>query len=245
VYDYLLGGKDNYPVDRAVAEKLLAVAPDTRTVARANRAFLIRAVRHLVADVGIRQFIDLGTGIPTSPSVHEVARETDASALVVYADNDPLVKAHNDARLGADAGVVTLRADIRQPEVIFNDPQVLKLIDFSQPIAVLFVGVLHFVSDAEGPMGIIGGFRDRMAAGSHLVISHTSSESDPEAISRLSAATANSPARSTFRSRQEILRLFDGFELLPPGLVTVQQWRPEVQSATTRLDVAAGVGRMN
>ena len=243
VYDYLLGGKDNYPVDRAVAERLLAVAPDTRSVARASRAFLVRAVRYLAAEAGVRQFIDLGTGIPTSPSVHEVARETDGSIRVVYADNDPLVKVHNDARLGADAGVITLRADVRRPEAILGDPAVQKLIDFSRPIAVLFIGVLHFVSDDEDPSGVLAAFRDRMAPGSHLVISHTSSDSDPAAIKELTAATAGTPARSTFRSREEILALFDGFQLLPPGLVPVQHWRAEREAATTRLNIPAGVGR--
>jgi S-adenosyl methyltransferase len=245
VYDYLLGGKDNYPVDRAVADRLLAVAPDSRLVARANRAFLQRAVRFVAAEADVGQFIDLGTGIPTSPSVHELARESDPAARVVYVDNDPLVKVHNDAKLATDPRVVTVRADIRRPEAILNAPEVQRLIDFSRPVAVLLVAVLHFVADDEDPAGIIGFFRDRIAAGSHLVLSHISSDSDPEAIRQLSAATAGTPAQSTFRSPREIGRLLAGFEVLPPGLVTIQQWRPDMNAPTTRLDVQAAVARKN
>lgn len=245
VYDYLLGGKDNYAVDRAVGDRLLAVAPDTRLVARANRAFLQRVVRYLTAEAGIRQFIDVGTGIPTSPSVHEIARAIDPAAKVVYVDNDPLVKVHNDALLATEPGLVNLSADIRQPETILDAPEVQDLIDFAQPVAVLMIAVLHFVSDEENPAAIIAAFRDRMAPGSHLVASHTSSHSDPAAIKQLAAATAGTPAQAAFRSREEIERLLTGLEILSPGVVTIQRWRPDRDAPSTRLDVQAAVARKN
>ncbi|GAA0443456.1 SAM-dependent methyltransferase [Acrocarpospora corrugata] len=242
VYDYLLGGKDNYAVDRAIGERLLTVAPDTRSVVRANRAFLARAVR-LLAERGVTQFIDLGTGIPTSPSVHEVARETHPDARIVYVDNDPLVKAHNDALLATDDGVIILEADIRRPEDIVGHPDVTKLIDFERPVGVLLVAVLHFVSDVEGAYRILSGLRGRMAPGSYLVLSHSSSESEPEVLAQLQASTAGSPAQTTFRSHEEILAFFEGFELEEPGLVPVQRWRPAMDSISTRLIVEGAVAK--
>ncbi|WP_214104820.1 SAM-dependent methyltransferase [Acrocarpospora catenulata] len=242
VYDYLLGGKDNYAVDRAIAERLLSVAPDTRSVARANRAFLARAVRFL-CEQGITQFIDLGTGIPTSPSVHEVARETHPEARVVYVDNDPLVKVHNDALLATDDRVITLRADIRRPDEIVEHPDVRALIDFDKPVGVLLVTVLHFVSDEEGAYQIVAGLRDKIVSGSYVVLSHSSSDSDPEVLTQLKASTAGSPAQSTFRSHDEILGFFEGLEIESPGLVPVQRWRPTMDSITSRLVVEGAVAR--
>ncbi|GAA0368940.1 SAM-dependent methyltransferase [Microbispora corallina] len=242
VYDYLLGGKDNYAVDRAVAERLLALAPDTRSVAKANRAFLTRAVRFMAAE-GIRQFVDLGTGIPTSPSVHELARETHPAARVVYVDNDPLVKVHNDALLGGDQGIATIEGDIRRPDAILADPALQALIDFSEPVGVLFVTVLHFVSDEEGAYDVVARWRDRMAPGSHVAVSNMTAGSDPEAVESLAAATAHTPAHSTFRTHEQLLRFFDGFELVEPGLVPVQRWRPTIEAVPTRMVVEGGVGR--
>jgi SAM-dependent methyltransferase len=242
IYDYLLGGKDNYEVDRAAADKVLAVAPDQRRLARANRAFAIRAVR-VLADAGIRQFIDLGTGFPSSPSVHEVAREADPSASVVYVDYDPIVQAHNTALLGHDDQVASVQADIRQPEMILEGPDVSRLIDFDHPVGVLCVAVLHLVSDAEDPAGIIAQFRDRMRPGSYLVLSQFSSESDQQAIAALRAVAAGTPVETYFRSQDQILRFFDGFELVEPGLTSVQEWRPDTISAPTRLKIAGAVGR--
>ncbi|GIH23257.1 hypothetical protein Aph01nite_15670 [Acrocarpospora phusangensis] len=242
VYDYLLGGKDNYAVDRMVAERLLSVAPDTRSVVRANRAFLARAIR-LLSERGVSQFIDLGTGIPTSPSVHEVARETHPDAKVVYVDNDPLVKVHNDALLATDDGVITLEADIRRPDDIIGHPDVKDLIDFDRPVGVLLVAVLHFVSDEEGAYRIVSGLRDRVAPGSYFVLSHSSSESEPEVLAQLKASTANSPAQSTFRDHAEILDFFEGLEIEEPGLVPVQRWRPAMDSISSRLIVEGAVAR--
>jgi hypothetical protein len=242
IYDYLLGGKDNFAVDRAAAEKVLAVAPDQRQLARANRAFAMRAVQ-VLADRGIRQFIDLGTGIPTSPSVHEVARAADPSARVVYVDSDPIVQVHNDALLATDRQVAALQADIRRPEVILGHPDVARLIDFGQPVGVLCVAVLHLVADAHEPAGIIGRFRERMAAGSYLVLSQFADDSDRAGMAQLRAVAAGTPVETYFRSRDDIRAFFGGFELLEPGLVSVDDWRPDTPAAPTRLKIAGGVGR--
>ncbi|MFD1939198.1 SAM-dependent methyltransferase [Nonomuraea mangrovi] len=251
VYDYLLGGKDHLAIDRAVAEALLAVAPDTRLVARANRIFLARAVRHL-AEQGVRQFIDLGTGIPTSPSVHEVAREVNPACRVIYVDYDPVVRLHTQVLLADVPGVAGIQADLRRPKDILGDPHVTGLIDFDQPVGVLMVGVLHFVMDEENPAGIVAAFRERMAPGSHLVISHTMAESAPEALAQLKMATANSPAQGRFRDHSQVARLFDGFELIGPGLVPVQDWRIgdededqiSLLDGPPRLRVDGGVARL-
>jgi hypothetical protein len=244
VYDYLLGGKDNYEIDRMVGDRLLSVAPDTRLVARANRAFLKRVVEY-VSGQGVRQFIDLGTGIPTSPNVHEIARQVNPDAKVVYVDNDPLVKVHNDALLATDPGVITLEADIRDPAAVLDSAEVQGLIDFAEPIALLMITVLHFVSDEENPTGLIGAFYDLMVPGSFLAISHSSSLSDPETLKQLSMATAGTPAQSTFRSPAEIERMFAGFEILEPGVVRIQDWRPDLDYPDTKLNVQAAVGRKN
>ncbi|MFG3436476.1 SAM-dependent methyltransferase [Nonomuraea sp. NPDC047897] len=251
VYDYLLGGKDNLAVDRAVADRLLAVAPDARLVARANRMFLTRAVRHL-ARQGIRQFLDLGTGIPTSPSVHEVAREVSPACRVVYVDYDPVVTMHAQVLLTGAPGIESIRADLRQPDVILGDPHVTGLIDFDQPVAVLMVACLHFVTDDEDPGGIVAAFRKWLAPGSHLVVSHAMAESSPAAVAQLTRATAGSPARPTFRTHEQVLRLFDGFELIGPGLVPVHEWtigeadEPVIPllEGTPALRVEGGVGRL-
>ncbi len=244
VYDYLLGGKDNYPVDRMVGDRMLTVAPDTRLVARANRGFLKRALTLLTTEAGITQFIDLGTGIPTSPSVHEIVREVQPSAKVVYVDNDPLVKVHNDALLATDPGVITLQADVRRPLEILEDPEVQALIDFDKPVGLLLIAVLHFVSDSEDPAGIIGTFRSRMVPGSHVVMSNTSAHSDPDAIAQIAAMTAGTPSQSTFRTRDQLKALLTGFELLSPGMVRIQDWRPDMEAPQTGLDVQAAVARL-
>ncbi|MET7327250.1 SAM-dependent methyltransferase [Nonomuraea sp. NPDC005650] len=247
VYDYLLGGKDHVAIDRAVAEKLLAVAPDTRLVARANRRFQIEAVRHL-AEQGLRQFLDLGTGIPTSPSIHETARSVSPACRVVYVDYDPVVRLHAQVLLADSPGVASIQADLRRPYDVLADPSVTGLIDFDQPVCVLMVGVLHYVMDEEDPSGIVAAFRKRMVPGSCLVATHGMAESAPEAIAQLMMATAGTPAQAQFRTRDEVLRLFDGFELIGPGLVPVQDWRigdePDIPllDGTPQLRIDGGVG---
>lgn len=245
VYDYILGGKDNFAADREAAAKILAAAPNSRPLARAQRAFLVRVVR-LLAISGIRQFIDLGTGIPTSPSVHEVARSVDPSARVIYVDFDPLVVVHNRALLETDDGVVAIHGDIRRPDEILADPALRALIDFGKPVGVLILAVLHNVSNDDDPAGIVARFRDQMAPGSYLALSQFAADSHPKALAQLQAVYANTPVPKTIRSREAILRLFDGFELLPPGLVDMERWRPDADTPSfppTELKIPGGVGR--
>ncbi|MEV7013211.1 SAM-dependent methyltransferase [Streptosporangium sp. NPDC051022] len=248
VYDYLLGGKDNLAVDRAFAERLLTVAPDARPAARANRDFLIRAVR-LLAKLGVRQFIELGTGMPTAPSVHQVAHEADPTAPVVYVDHDPVVSLHAEVLLAGDKHVASVLADIRRPGAVLDDPEVVRLIDFSQPVGLLMAGVLHFVTDDEDPAGIVAAFARRMAEGSHLVISHLMADSIPEVRTQLAVATTGTPVQSTFRTHDEVLALFDGFELLEPGLVPVRNWHNDelplfFDDGPARFRIDGAVGRL-
>ncbi|MBF6468968.1 SAM-dependent methyltransferase [Nocardia beijingensis] len=223
VYDYLLGGKDNYEVDRAVAHRMLAIAPDTRTLAWFSRQFLVRAVQS-AAEAGVRQFIDLGAGIPTSPNVHEVARKTDPSARVVYVDFDPVVYAHCNALLANSEGVTVLQGDVRRPEEIIDRLRSEGLIDFGEPVAITLVGVLHFVMDDERPAEIVARLREAMAPGSYLAFTHGGDNSNSEFITRSSSDTANSSAQVVYRSPAVVESFFEGFEMLDPGVAPLQQW---------------------
>lgn len=221
MYDYYLGGKDNFASDREAAEKVLAIVPATREAARENRAFMQRAVRFL-ASQGITQFLDIGTGLPTQGNVHEVAGP---EARVVYADNDPIVLAHARALLtGSEVEVEVVQGDLRLPEAII-DAQ--KLIDFSQPVAVLVVAVLHFIQDADDPARIMDRIKERMAPGSYLVLSHAVPNL-PQEAGNISTVYKAAPSGIRLRTRAEISPLLDGLELLEPGLVNVAEWRPEL-----------------
>src|SRR6266498_1582061 len=171
MYDYYLGGKDNFPADREAADQALAASPAVRDMARQNRAFLQRVVRFLARDAGIRQFIDIGAGLPTQGNVHEIAQAITPDARVVYVDNDPIVVVHSDALL-AGHNTTAIKADLREPNVILEHPEVREVIDLDQPVAVLLVAVLHFLQDADDPVGVVARLRDAMAAGSYLAISH-------------------------------------------------------------------------
>jgi SAM-dependent methyltransferase len=239
MYDYWLGGKDNFAADREAAEKIIAAHPDQRKLVRANRDFLVNAVRYL-ADQGIDQFLDLGTGVPTSPNVHEVARGSRPDARVVYVDNDPIVFAHNQAFRATDDRVATVRADIRRPSEILADPAVARLLDFDRPIGLLAIAVLHFVPEGEA---VISALREIMAPGSFLAISTGTNEGlTPEQRERIENAYAKSSAPAVIRSRTEIERLFTGFDLVDPGLVHVAKWRTDGPETQGRL--LAGVGRL-
>jgi len=232
VYDFLLGGKDNYAADREVAEQVLELIPDAGALCRRNREFIHRAVRHLVADRGIEQIIDVGTGVPTSPAVHEVARELNPAVRVAYVDNDPVVLAYGRALLATEPGVVTFAGDLREPASVLDQPALRALIDFSRPVAVLFAAVFHFVPDACDPAGIIAAYRRRMAPGSAVVISHnTSTDNDPEEVRRAVAVyEASEPL--IVRTREQITGLFDGFDIREPGVVKLHQWRPAPDGTT-------------
>jgi hypothetical protein len=225
IYDYLLRGKDNFPADRAAAEQLLALVPEARAGAQENRAFLGRAVRYLAAEAGIRQFLDIGTGIPSQGNVHEVAQAVAPDARIVYADNDPVVHVHANALLAQPTTAAVL-ADLR-PDLIIRDPKVRELLDFDRPVAVLLVAVLHFVTDDEDPPGIVAYLRDAVALGSYLVVSHATGDFRPEVAGKVTEVYERASAPLVLRSRPEVARLFHGFELLPPGLVQPAAWRPD------------------
>ncbi|QIB42208.1 SAM-dependent methyltransferase [Streptomyces aureoverticillatus] len=224
IYDYLLGGKDNYEVDRRAGEALAAAAPEARIGVRANRAFLQRAVRHVVGS-GVRQILDIGTGLPTSPNVHETAQETAPDVRVAYVDNDPIVHAHANALLSSSGTSSTVLADLRDPQAVVDHPDVRKVIDFDEPVALLLVAVLHFLTDAEQPRRIVADLRDALPAGSFLVLSHATGDfadrSAAQAVYSKATATLN------LRSRAEVEPFFDGFELVEPGLAQVPFWRPD------------------
>src|SRR5216683_733661 len=246
IYDYYLGGMTNYPADRAAAERALAVVPHGRQIARANRKFLVRAVKYLARN-GVQQFIDLGTGIPTSPNVHEAARAIAPGARVVYIDNDPVVTLHNRALLPpGDAWIAAIYGDIRNPRNITTHPVVREVIDFSRPVGVLFVAVLHFVADSGDPYRSVAVFRDRIPPGSYLAISHiTSDGTAPKVIRAIEDAYNQASAPAVFRSREEIRSFFAGFDLVRPGLVEVSDWRGNNRAPENlpALRFLGGVGR--
>ena len=243
MYDYLLGGKDHFACDREAAEKALSLVPSGRELARANRDFLVRTVTYL-AGQGIDQFIDVGTGLPTSPSVHEAARSVIPDAKVAYVDNDPLVMAHARAMLADSGGVIAVRGDARHPYDFMTDDAVRKLVDFSRPVGLLFVAVLHFITDEENPYGSVAWVRDCAAPGSYLAVSHiTSDGTDPAAMAAIQDAYKEATAPAVFRPASGIARFFDGFQMDPPGLADVAQWRtpdPAHRPAAVRFLGAAG-----
>jgi hypothetical protein len=243
MYDYFLGGKNNFRADREAADKVIAAYPETRRLAVANRRFLTRAVWYL-AEHGIRQFIDLGSGLPTSPNVHEVARQVRPDARVVYVDSDPMVASHGRALCDTDSGVAFVEHDIRCPDDILGDSRLTGMIDFSAPIAMLSVAVLHFLPDEDNPGQILEAFRSRMAPGSFLVLSHATSDGvDNRVLSEIASAYKESTARAVPRTGADIKGFFTGLDLIEPGLVDVSQWRADMTVKPTKIRFLAGVGR--
>ncbi|HTZ28021.1 MAG TPA: SAM-dependent methyltransferase [Streptosporangiaceae bacterium] len=243
MYDYWLGGHDNFAADRIAAMKITERAPGTPSAARANRRFLGRAVRYLAGEAGIRQFLDLGAGLPTNGNVHQVAHEIAPDARVVYADNDPMVIAHARALETGDA-VAVAHADLRDPGTILRHPDTKRLIDFTKPLAILFVSVLHFVPEPDAHAAVAA-FTGAAAPGSHLVLSHGYDDQDPQAGAATTTVYASTASPVTRRTRAEILAFFDGLEVLEPGLVPVQQWRPDEPDppGPGRAWILGGVGR--
>ena len=247
LYDYLLGGSHNFRADQDAARALASVEPDIRAIAWANRKFLGRAVRFL-SQAGIRQFLDIGSGIPTEGNVHEIARETGPGARVVYADIDAVAIAHSRAILDGDPDTVIIEADLREPGKVLAHPQTRRLIDFSQPAALLLVSVLHYVSDADDPWRILAALREALAPGSYLVICHGTADDRPEVMQAVGKMFNRSVSvQSNVRSRAEILRMFGDFELAEPGLVHMPLWRPDspadVPADPARYWNLAGVAR--
>jgi hypothetical protein len=243
IYDYLLGGKDNFEVDREVAAHLAEVQPLVVAGVRANRAFVRRATAFL-AERGIAQFIDLGSGLPIGDNVHEVAQRVNPDTKVVYVDNDPIVLVHGQALLADNHRTIVIEGDIRKPEQILADRQVRGLIDIEQQVAVLCAAIMHFVSDTEDPARIVRTFREVMAPGSALVISHVVDDGDEQrdAATREGAAIyCETTAPFVLRSRAQVSAWFEGFTLVPPGLVEADAWRRK-GNGKARAPIVAGVG---
>jgi SAM-dependent methyltransferase len=246
MYDYMLGGKDNYASDRAAVAKLTEMAPAVPMFARLNRAFLYRAVR-FAASQGISQFLDIGSGLPTQESLHEVVRTVNPDARAVYVDNDPVVAAHSRALLGRTPGVAFVVGDIRDPASLLANPEVTGLIDFSQPVCVLLLAILHFVTDAENPASLVATIRDALAPGSYLIMSHgTAHGAPPQVAGRAGEASRvydNATSRIAYRNPDEVSRFLGGFTLVEPGLVHISQWRPPVPVPYDFDGFLAAVGR--
>src|SRR6266511_639272 len=227
VYDYWLGGKDNYPADRHAADQATEALPQIAAYARANRAFLARAVRFLAAEAGVRQFLDLGTGIPTSPNVHQVAQAVDPGSRIVYVDNDPVVLVHARALLTSHPKGATayLDCDLRDPDTI------LKLaagtLDFTRPVAVLLLATLQLIPDTDDPYRIVTRLLDGVPSGSYLAISHPAKDIDAEATAEAAERLNRLHVAVTLRTRAEVARLFRGLDLVEHGLVQVHRWRPD------------------
>ena len=231
VYDYWLGGKDNFPADRELAELMIQAIPNMRAMAAANRAFLSRAVRYLVGEAGIRQFLDLGTGIPTSPNVHEIAQATAPDTRVVYVDNDPIVLAHARALLTTqDAGETAfIMADLRQPGSILDHPTLTATLDLGQPVAVLAVGVLMYFRDSDrpNPFEMVATMLAPMPSGSYLALTTPTPDFNLEETAKAVAAAEAAGITLVPRSKAEVERFFTGLELVDPGVAPMLAWRPD------------------
>jgi SAM-dependent methyltransferase len=226
LYDYLLGGPHNFAADREFARRLLRAEPNVRYIVAENRSFLGRAVKYLLSE-GIGQFIDLGSGIPAHDNVHEIAQKIDPEARVVYVDNDPVVVAHGKHILRDNTAAAVIEADLTDPGFVVGHPDVTRLIDFSKPVGLLMVAVLHFVPDSDDPAGAIGRFASALAPGSHVVISHTTHDAAPGVAAEFRELYKSTSAPMFTRTRAEIVRLLAGFDLVEPGLVYLPAWRPE------------------
>jgi O-methyltransferase involved in polyketide biosynthesis len=241
IYDYWLGGKDNFAPDRAAAEHAISVSADIPAAARENRAFLQRAVR-IAARAGIRQFIDIGAGLPSPGNVHQVAQEIAPGARVVYVDNDPIVLTHGRALLADNASTTVLSGDVRGLDQLFERPELLDLIDFDQPVAVLLVAVLHFVSDEQAHQAVRQ-VLERVAPGSYLLLSNSTFEGNPERAAEAAKTWDKTASPIRLRGRAAVTELFEGWELLEPGVEFVPLWRPDGPTDGSTRWMYAGVGR--
>ena len=243
IYDYLLGGKDNYAADRKAGDALIAAYPTMVTLAKANRAFLGRAVRFLAAEAGIRQFLDIGTGIPAAGNTHQVVQEAAPGSRVVYVDYDPVVLSHARALLtgGPQGATDYIDADVRDVGTVLE--KAARTLDFSRPVAVVILMTLHAIADGDNPHEIVARIMDAVPQGSYLAISHPASDIEPAKVTDLTARVNQlSYQQYTGRSNAEVMRFFEGIELVEPGLVQVQQWRPSIQTNRT-LALWTAVGR--
>ncbi|KPI08301.1 protein of unknown function DUF574 [Actinobacteria bacterium OK074] len=226
MYDYYLGGKDNYPVDWEAADKVIALLPETRNIARANREFMHRAAR-FVAERGVDQFLDVGTGIPTAPNLHQVVQEVTPAARVVYADNDPIVLRHAEALLHStpEGRTAYVHADVRDPGQVLAYAR--EHLDFDRPVALSLVSLLHFVTDDADPYGIVRQLLEPLAPGSYFVVTHVAGDVNPEVFKKTDVVYHKGGIQTKVRSRDEFQAFLDGLELCEPGVVTVPRWRPD------------------
>jgi hypothetical protein len=247
VYDVLLGGKDNFAVDRAAAAEGLKVNPNAAAAPLQNRAFLQRTVRFLAAEKGIRQFLDIGTGLPTSPNVHEVAQAADPAARIVYVDNDPIVLTHARALLTStpEGRTAYVDANFRNADEIMNSPELRETLDLDQPVALLLFAILHFFDDEANPRAIVEGLMSALPSGSYLVLSHITDDHDPESWAKFAAVMRRQGINCRFRNLAEVTGFFTGLEPVEPGVVPILRWRPDGEQTLTDAEVAlyGGVAR--
>lgn len=250
VYDVLLGGKTNFEADREAAQKALENVPIARKTAVENRDFMRRAVRHL-AEAGVRQFLDIGTGIPTSPNLHEVVQEVAPESRVVYADNDPIVLVHSQAlHTSHPAGrTAYVDGDLCEPDRIIEHPQIQATFDLTKPVALTLLAVLHWLRPDADPYAIVNRLLEALPSGSYLAISHVTADFDPPALGALRSDLGERGSNITPRTKDEVARFFDGLELLEPGLTLIEKWRPTVAAVESQAEpgkivpLYAGVGR--
>ena len=244
IYDYWLGGKDNFAADRAAGDKALAEYPHLAKAVRANRAFLVRAVRFLAGEAGIRQFLDIGTGIPTANNTHEVAQRVAPGSRIVYVDNDPVVLLHAQALLTSnrEGACAYVDADFREPGKVLAGAS--KLLDFGQPVALMLLGILQLIPDEDEPYEALATLLNELVPGSYLAITHPASDIDPRSLKAAAVLDSMSAEKRALRNHAEVARFFGDLEMVPPGLVQVSKWRPESEvQASAPASRWAGVAR--
>jgi len=246
LYDFFLGGSYNFEVDRELGRKVAAVAPGVFDFTRLNRAFLRRAVRYL-GEQGIDQFLDIGSGIPTAGNVHEIAQKANPDARIVYVDNEPVAVAHSELLLEGNPNAAVIEADLRDPDSILRHEKTRRLLDFRRPIGLLTVAVYHFIPESDDPLALAAAYRDALPSGSYLALSHGTEDSLGEQIRQIMALYKNSQNPVTTRTREQVTALFDGFELVEPGVVFTPLWHPEspedIGENPEESSVYAAVGR--
>lgn len=244
VYDWYLNGGHNFDVDRDFGRRAEKLLPDVKHVALMNRQYLGRAVREMTK-LGVRQFLDLGSGIPTVGNVHEIAQQGDPTARIVYADYEAVAVAHSQLILESNPNADIVQHDVRDPEAVLSDPKTRALLDFDQPIGVIMCTILHFIMDADDPFAIVRKYRDACVPGSYLAISHGTTDNRPD-LQAFADAYRETANQVNLRPHDQVVRFFDGYDLIEPGLVFTPGWRPESeidQDAAARSGVYAGVGR--
>ncbi|WP_244301959.1 SAM-dependent methyltransferase [Microbispora triticiradicis] len=246
--DYILGGKDNFAADREFAESLMAIAPEVKTMAVDTRTFQERVVRFLV-DQGVRQFLNVASGLPTRRNTHEVAQELAPDARVVYVDDDPVVLSHARALLARTPGTGVVKGSLLRPAEMLADPEMLRLVDFREPVGLLIPARLQYLPDSDEPYKCVAHMRDHLSSGSYLALGHAVFDTRPELAAPLVELFRQIVARADEvpRTREKVLRFFDGTELVEPGLVYIRQWRPEARESVTRAQrvwIVGGVGRV-